>query len=270
LLGKDRKCGLLFDGQVRSRAGTKLIMHANTSARKGDRNCQLRAWRKWAIAVAALAALAALFAVFDVRALMRHALDWIEGLGPWGPVLFVLLYIAATVLFIPGSALTLGAGAIFGVAKGSLLVSLASTLAAAAAFLVGRHFARVRVAKKIEGNATFAAVDRAVAEQGWKIVLLTRLSPAFPFSLLNYALGLTQVKFRDYIIASWIGMMPGTIMYVHVGSLAHAGASGQPRTPAQWALYGVGLLATIAVTVIITRTARRALAKQTSVKPSPA
>ncbi|MCI0743984.1 MAG: TVP38/TMEM64 family protein, partial [Verrucomicrobia subdivision 3 bacterium] len=132
-----------------------------------------------------------------------------------------------------------------------------------AAFLVGRYLARGWVAKKIEGNASFAAIDRAVADEGWKIVGLTRLSPVFPFSLLNYAFGLTRVKLRDYVLASWIGMMPGTVMYVYLGSLARAGAAGEKKSPAEWALYGVGLLATIAVTVVITRIARRALAKRT-------
>ena len=208
-----------------------------------------------------LALVAALF-IFDIRGLLRIALDWIEGLGPWGPVLFVAIYIVATVLFLPGSALTLGAGALFGVGLGSALVSIGSTLGATASFLVGRYFARAWVAKKIEGNAAFAAIDRAVAAEGWKIVGLTRLSPAFPFSLLNYAFGLTQVRLRDYVLASWIGMMPGTVMYVYLGSIARV-AGDRHRTPGEWTLLGLGLAATIAVTVVITRIARAALAKRT-------
>lgn len=221
------------------------------------------AWRRWLILLAVVGALVTVFALFDVRALLRGALDAIAKLGPWGPVLFVLIYILATVLFLPGSALTLGAGAVFGVVWGSLLVSLASTLGATAAFLVGRYLARAWVAKKIEGNASFAAIDRAVAEEGWKIVGLTRLSPVFPFALLNYAFGLTQVKLRDYVLASWIGMMPGTVMYVYLGSLARVGA-GEKKSPAELALYGVGLLATLIVTIFVTRVARRALAKRTN------
>ena len=220
------------------------------------------AWRKWAILVV-VAGLALLFTMFDVRAVFRDSLDAIARLGPWGPVLFVLIYVVGTVLFLPGSALTLGAGAVFGVVWGSIYVSVASTLGATAAFLVGRYLARSWVAKKIEGNTSFAAIDRAVADEGWKIVGLTRLSPAFPFTLLNYAFGLTRVKLRDYIIASWIGMMPGTVMYVYLGSLARVGAAGEKKSPAELALYGVGLVATLAVTVFITRIARRALAKRT-------
>jgi len=221
--------------------------------------------KKILVAIIAVAVVVALF-TFDVRALLRDALAGLESLGPWGPVIFVLLYIVAAVLFVPGSALTLGAGALFGVGLGSVLVSVGATLGATAAFLVGRYLARDWVAKKIEGNAAFAAIDRAVASEGWKIVGLTRLSPAFPFTLLNYAFGLTRVSLRDYVLASWIGMMPGTVMYVYLGSLARA-AGERHRTPAEWALYGVGLLATIVVTVFVTRLARAALAKRTAVQP---
>lgn len=219
------------------------------------------AWGKWALAAAAVAAVIFLFANYDVRGLLREALDFIAGLGAWGPVLFILVYVVAAVFFVPGSALTLGAGALFGVVWGSIYVSIGATLGATAAFLVGRYVARDWVAKKIEGNAKFAAIDRAVANEGWKIVGLTRLSPVFPFTLLNYAFGLTRVKLRDYVLASWIGMMPGTVMYVYIGSLARA--AGEKKSPAEWALYGVGFAATIVVTVFVTRIARRALAERT-------
>ncbi|MBI5800657.1 MAG: TVP38/TMEM64 family protein [Verrucomicrobia bacterium] len=231
----------------------------------GCRSCNAR---KWAVAVVVVAVVATLFTVFDVRGLLRDALEAVEQLGAWGPALFVVIYVLACVLLIPGSVLTLGAGALFGVVWGTVYVSLASTLGATAAFLVGRYLARRWVARKIAGNAAFAAIDQAVAEEGWKIVGLTRLSPVFPFTLLNYAFGVTRVKLRDYVLASWIGMMPGTVMYVYLGSLARAGAGGQQKSPAEWALYGVGLLATIAVTVVITRIARQALARRTNVSIS--
>ncbi len=199
-----------------------------------------------------------------LQALLQRIMSEVAELGLWGQVAFVLIYIAATVLLIPGSALGLGAGALFGVVRGSLLVSLGSTIGATCAFLLGRYLARDWVSRKIEHHATFAAIDRAVAEEGMKIVFLTRLSPVFPFTLLNYAFGLTPVRLRDYVLASWIGMMPGTVMYVYLGSLARTGAGETARTPGQWILYGVGLIATIAVTVIVTRIARRALAKRTT------
>ncbi|MGV3756026.1 MAG: TVP38/TMEM64 family protein [Verrucomicrobiota bacterium] len=194
---------------------------------------------------------------------MRKVLEEIERLGPLGPVLFIAAYILATVLFLPGSVLTLGAGAIFGVVWGSVYVSLGSTLGATAAFLVGRYAARGWVEKKIAGNQTFAAIDRAVAAEGWKIVGLTRLSPVFPFSLLNYGFGVTRVGLREFILASWVGMMPGTVMYVYLGSLARVGTEGQTKSPAQWAMYGAGLVATIAVTYFVTKIARQALAQKT-------
>lgn len=224
--------------------------------------------KKLFLAAVVAAVVVTVFTV-DVRALLREALAGLESLGAWGPVIFVLLYIVAAVLFVPGSALTLGAGALFGVGLGSVLVSAGATLGATAAFLVGRYLARDWVAKKIEGNAAFAALDRAVAADGWKIVGLTRLSPAFPFTLLNYAFGLTRVSLRDYVLASWIGMMPGTVMYVYLGSLARA-AGDCSRTPAEWALYGVGLAATIVVTVFVTRLARAALAQRTAAVPAVA
>ena len=197
---------------------------------------------------------------FHVQDRLKQALDWVGQLGPWGAVIFIAIYVVATVFFIPGSVLTLGAGAVFGVAWGSIYVSIGSTLGATCAFLVGRYFARDAIARKIEGNARFAAIDKAVANEGWKIVGLTRLSPVFPFTLLNYTFGLTQVKLGHYVLASWIGMMPGTVMYVYVGSLAKAATGTHSRTTGEWVLYGVGLLATVVVTVFVTRIAKKALA----------
>ena len=219
--------------------------------------------RRWMVLILGAVILITLLSVFDVRALLRDALELIERLGPWGPILFIGAYVVATVCFMPGSVLTLGAGALFGVAWGSVYVSIGSTLGATCAFLVGRYFTRHWVAARIQGNERFISIDRAVAEEGWRIVGLTRLSPVFPFALLNYAFGLTRVSLKGYVLASWIGMMPGTVMYVYLGSLARAGAAGQQRSAAEWALYGVGLVATLAVTVMITRMARRALAKRT-------
>jgi len=194
--------------------------------------------------------------------MLNNALNWVEQLGPTGPIIFILMYIVACVLFIPGSALTLGAGAIFGVIKGSIIVSIASTIGATAAFLIGRYLARDWIARKIEKNEKFGLIDRAVAGDGWLIVGLTRLSPVFPFSLLNYAYGLTKVSLRDYVLASWIGMMPGTVMYVYLGSLARLGIESEQSGTAQTVLKIVGLLATIAVTVFVTKVARKALEKK--------
>ncbi len=218
-------------------------------------------------------ALAGLFLgmrALDMQERLREALAWIDGLGPWGPLVFIGIYILATVLFIPGSLLTLGAGLLFGVIKGSIFVSIASTLGAGAAFLVGRYLARNWVAGKLAGNAKFKAIDEAVGGEGWKIVGLTRLSPIFPFNLLNYAYGLTSVSFRDYFLASWIGMMPGTLMFVYLGSLAGdlatLGAGGGAQPAGGLVLKIVGIVATIGVTVYITRIARRALDERLQTK----
>ena len=217
---------------------------------------------KWLIFLAVATALFGAAKYFQVQDLLKQALDWIGELGPWGPVIFIALYIVATVLFIPGSVLTLGAGAVFGVVWGSIYVSIASTAGATCAFLVGRYLARDAIARKLEGNDRFAAIDQAVAKEGWKIVGLTRLSPVFPFTLLNYAFGLTRVKLGHFVIASWIGMMPGTVMYVYLGSLAKAATGERTRTSGEWVLYGVGLLATLVVTLFLTRIAKKALAKK--------
>ena len=207
-----------------------------------------------------------LFKYFNIQELLRGALDWISDMGWIGIFVFAMIYILACVLLVPGAILTLGAGAIYGVVAGSILVSVASTLGATAAFLVGRYFARDLVAQKIEGNPKFRAVDEAVGNEGWKIVGLTRLSPIFPFNLLNYSYGLTRVSLKHYFFASWIGLMPGTVLYVYIGSLAGSlatlGAEGRVRSPWEWALYVIGLMATIAVTVYVTRLAKRALAEK--------
>lgn len=192
---------------------------------------------------------------------------WVDGLGIWGPVVFIFGYALAVVAFVPGSLLTLAAGAIFGLVQGVIYVFIAATLGASAAFLVARYVARRAVERRLAGNARFAAIDRAIGAQGRKIVFLLRLSPLFPFTLLNYALGLTRVRFADYLVAS-IGMLPGTMLYVYYGKLAGdvaalAGGAAVEKDAAYYAVLGLGLLATIAVTTVITRTAQRALAEAT-------
>lgn len=218
------------------------------------------------VVILAIIILLAAAKYFQVQDLLRSSLDWVSSLGPWGVLIFIAIYILACVFFLPGSILTLGAGVLFGVIKRSIIVFISATLGATCAFLVGRYLARDWVAKKTQTNEKFQAIDEAVAREGWKIVGLTRLSPVFPFNLLNYAYGLTRVSLRDYFFASWIGMMPGTIMYVYLGSLAgevaKLGSEGRTRTLTEWALYIVGLIATIVVTIFITRIARAALRKK--------
>jgi len=225
---------------------------------------------KLVVIVLAVAALFVLMRLLNVQQYLRGVLDWINRSGFGGGVAFVAIYILATVLFIPGSILTLGAGFVFGVLVGTLYVSIASTLGATAAFLVGRYFARDWIGKKVERNEKFKAIDQAVGREGWKIVLLTRLSPVFPFNLLNYAYGLTKVSLKAYLLTSWVGMIPGTVMYVYIGSLAGdlatLGTGARARTPLEWALYAVGLAATAAVTVYVTLVAKKAIRRIGAVK----
>jgi uncharacterized membrane protein YdjX (TVP38/TMEM64 family) len=188
--------------------------------------------------------------------------DWVSGNGAVGALLFGLGYIAAVVAFVPGSLLTMAAGAIFGPA-GTALVFVAATLGASAAFLISRYLARPLVERRLAGNERFAAIDRAIGHEGGKIVFLLRLSPLFPFNLLNYALGLTKVRLRDYVLAS-AGMLPATLMYVYYGNIIGdvarvASGTPIPRGPEYYLLLGIGLAATIGVTALVARTARRAL-----------
>jgi uncharacterized membrane protein YdjX (TVP38/TMEM64 family) len=200
-------------------------------------------------------------------AALRDAVEWISSLGALAPVAFIVVYIVACVLFVPGSVVTLGAGALFGVVRGSVYVVIGATIGATAAFLIGRYLAREWVARRLEGNAAFKAIDAAVGREGWKIVGLTRLSPVFPFNLINYAYGLTAVSLRDYVIATGVGILPGTVMYVYIGSLAgsltRAGAANAPKTAARWVLNLAGLAATTVVVLYTTRIARRALIEHT-------
>lgn len=172
---------------------------------------------------------------------------------------FVALYVLATVAFLPGSVLTLGAGAAFGLGKGFVLVSVGSTLGATAAMLAGRHLLRERVARRLEPYPAFAAVRAAVAAEGWKVVFLTRLSPVLPFNLLNYAYGLTEVGVLEYALASWVGMMPGTLLFVWLGTAAGELARGEGRAPAEWAYLAAGVAATGLVVWLVGRRAKAAL-----------
>lgn len=219
------------------------------------------AW-KLATVLLIVAGLVAAVVLLPVKGTILGVLEWTQGLGVWGPIVVAAFYIAACVLLVPGSLVTLGAGVLFGVVVGTITVSIGSTLGACAAFLVGRTLARDWVAKKVTEAPKFAAIDAAVARQGFKIVFLTRLSPIFPFNLLNYAYGLTNVPFWKYALASWIGMLPGTIMYVYIGSafksLAEV-AGEREKSALEHVFFWGGLVVAIVVAVFVTRVARRAL-----------
>lgn len=207
--------------------------------------------------------LGAAFKFLPINQYIGDFLQRVQSLGMWGPVLLAVVYVVATVLMVPGLILTLGAGFAFGLLQGTITASIGSILGATAAFLVGRTMARDFVSRKAAEFPKFAAVDRAVKEAGFKIVLLTRLSPAFPFNVLNYLFGITNVRTRDYFFASWIGMLPGTVMYVYFGtavkSIADLVGGRFEGGAGQKVLLAVGLVATVAATVYVTRLARAAI-----------
>lgn len=192
--------------------------------------------------------------------------EWVHGAGALGVLVYALSYVLATLFLLPGSILTLGAGFAYGPVWGTLLVSPISVLAATLAFVLGRTLARNWVSRRMERYPHFAAINRAIGASGFKIVFLLRLSPIFPFNLLNYALGLTRVRLSDYVIASFLGMLPGTFFYVYLGSLVTNASellSGKRPSVGAWgqAFYWGGLAATLLVIVLITRIARRALSR---------
>ncbi|MGE0041146.1 MAG: TVP38/TMEM64 family protein [Vicinamibacterales bacterium] len=199
-----------------------------------------------------------------IGAWLTGLVDYVRGAGALGVAVFAVAYVAATVSMVSGAVLTLGAGFVYGPVLGTLIVSPVSVIAATVAFALGRSVARGWISRRMAGSVRFSAIDEAVGREGLKIVLLLRLSPLFPFTVLNYALGLTRVRLRDYVLGSWIGMLPGTVLYVYLGSLVTSASgllSGQGGASggATRIFYVVGLVATVAVAVVVGRTARRAL-----------
>jgi uncharacterized membrane protein YdjX (TVP38/TMEM64 family) len=207
------------------------------------------------------------FLFLPVKAWTLALQSWIQSLGWLGPIVFVLLYIIATMLLIPGSALTLAAGAIFGLWVGAATVIVGANAGALCSFLLAKTRLRAKVQEWAAANPKFAALDRAIGQNGLKMVTLTRLSPAFPFTLLNYLLGVTSVKTGAYVLGNLLGMLPATFLYVYLGSLAGdtlTGAASGGASTFQFVLKIVGLLATIAVVIFVTRTARKAIAEAES------
>jgi uncharacterized membrane protein YdjX (TVP38/TMEM64 family) len=221
---------------------------------------------KFLIGIIAIATIVVAAKSFGSEATLRDALAWIERLGPLAPITFIGAYVLAAIMFVPGAILTIGAGVLFGLVRGTVYVSVGATLGATSAFLIGRYMARDWVARKLHGKQQFKVIDRAVAREGWKIVGLARLSPIFPFNLLNYAFGLTDIPLKAYFLASWVGMIPGILMYVYIGTLvgdlARISSGAGKGAPGKWAFEVIGFIATIAVTVYVTRVARKALREQ--------
>jgi uncharacterized membrane protein YdjX (TVP38/TMEM64 family) len=225
-------------------------------------------------AIGRLAALIAIvFALFlamrflPVQQWLGNFNNWVGQMGVAGIFIFIGVYAVATVLLAPGALLTIGAGFAFGLWKGFLAVSAGATLGASFAFLIARFVARDKVEAIARGNEKFRNIDNAIGKQGAKLIFLLRLSPVIPFNLSNYLYGLTGVKFWPYVLASWIGMMPGTFLYVYVGTAgkaavaAAAGGEAVQRGWQYWTFLSIGLAATIVVTIWVTKIARDALRK---------
>src|SRR6266496_4568604 len=210
--------------------------------------------------------------LLPVQQWLRSFNDWVGQMGVAGILIFIGVYAVATVLLAPGSILTIGAGFAFGLWKGFLAVSAGSTLGAALAFLVARFIAHERVAAIAQRNEKFREIDSAIGKQGAKLIFLLRLSPVIPFNLSNYLYGLTGVKFWPYLLASWIGMMPGTFLYVYIGTAgkaavaAAAGGEAVKHGWQYWTFMGVGLAATIFVTIWVTKIARDTLKTEANLR----
>jgi uncharacterized membrane protein YdjX (TVP38/TMEM64 family) len=194
---------------------------------------------------------------------LLKAVAHVRELGAIAPLGFIAVYVVAVVVLVPAAVLTVAGAAVFGLTRGALYGFCGAVLGSTAAFLVGRHGARRFVARYAERVPRVMAVDRAVSMQGRRIVFLLRLSPIVPFNILNYALSLTALTLGDFLVASF-GMIPGTIMYAYYGkvtaeAVALAGQAQVARNASYYALLLVGLAATIAATILVTRAARRAL-----------
>jgi uncharacterized membrane protein YdjX (TVP38/TMEM64 family) len=193
-----------------------------------------------------------------VTELLRSFQGWVVSLGPAGWVLYALAYAACCVLFVPASILTLGAGALYGLGTGTAIVLAGATLGATLSFLLAKTVLRKRIEKMTAGNPRFAALDKAIAKEGAKIVFLVRLSPVFPFTYINYAFGLTGVRTAPYVLASFVGMIPGTFAYVYLGAAAATAASGQMDATRK-ALQIGGAVAALLVAIFVARVASKAI-----------
>lgn len=189
---------------------------------------------------------------FEIIQKVPNVIERTASSGPVGYLGFILIYIVSTVMMLPGSPLTFTAGALFGFWKGLIFVSIGSTLGASCAFMVSRYLIRKSIEKRVLKNKKFQSIDNEIDEQGWKIVILARLSPIIPFFLLNYALGITKIRFIHFIFASWVGMIPGTTVYVLMGTMGGAFINGK-KSSFEWLLLGMGLIATILVTLLISK-----------------
>ncbi|MDQ5857837.1 MAG: VTT domain-containing protein [Acidobacteriota bacterium] len=220
------------------------------------------AWKWGAVALSGVFPFIAI-ALLPVAAIVGRLNGLFDRLGPIGLLVFEILYVVNAVLLGPAWLLALVAGLAFGLVKGILVVWVAATAAAGVAFLIARYLARSRVEKVARKNENFEAVDRAIAKNGWKVVLLLRISPFFPYTIANYLYGLTAVRFVPYVLATAVGILPMIAIYVSIGAAGReaveAAAGGGPGSAAEWIVFAAGVACTIVAAVMITRGAKREL-----------
>jgi uncharacterized membrane protein YdjX (TVP38/TMEM64 family) len=192
-----------------------------------------------------------------------NLMQQIQGAGWVGWLIFIALYAAACLLFIPGSFLTLAAGAVYGFWGGTLLVLTGNGLGSLLSLLITRYLLRGWAKRQFAKNKKLRAIEDAVAHDGWRIVCLTRLSPVMPFSLINYALGLTKISAAKFLFATEVGAIPSTCVYVYfgtlIGNLTKIGPDLRAHRQVEWIFQGAGLVFTVAVTIYVTRIATKAV-----------
>ncbi|MBA3961522.1 MAG: TVP38/TMEM64 family protein [Chthoniobacterales bacterium] len=223
---------------------------------------------KWIALLVGLILLSVAISFLPVGQWVKSFTGWVRHLGVAGAFVFVGVYAVAAVLFLPGAIFTIAAGLVYGIAGGTAVALVGATLGASLAFLTGRYLLRKRIESSFKKNKKFAAIDKAIGKQGWKIVGLLRLSPLIPFNASNYFYGITSIGFVPYVLASFCGMLPGTLLYVYLGAIGQAGIGGGKKghSPLEWTFLGVGLLATIGVTVFVSRLAKKALKEKGAAK----
>jgi uncharacterized membrane protein YdjX (TVP38/TMEM64 family) len=223
----------------------------------------------WSVAASILfvAALLALLIYFDAHEQVLRLLKWFDAQGAWAPLLFILIMAAVVVLVLPGVLFTTGAGFVFGVVEGSIVVVLGTTIGAALAFLIARYLFGQRARSFVMARAKLQVVSEELTPHGWKIVLLTRLIPFFPGKISNYFFGLTRFSLLDFVGGSLLGFIPYSIHNVYLGSLAAditaLSARNLDRSPLEWALYGAGFIVMVVTVIYLSRLARRALSRYT-------
>jgi len=230
---------------------------------------------KWRIVIGSILLLAiiGIFFYFQGKVHVISFFEWLEGLGAWAPFLFILIDMLAVVLVLPGVILTLGAGFMFGILRGSLYVLIGSTIGATIAFLIARYLFGEKATGFFLGHSKLKLINDEFKRAGWKFVLLTRLVPFFPFKLSNYFFGLMQISLRDFILGVFLGIIPFTIANVYIGSLAAdlatIGSRTASRSKMEWTIYGIGVIIAIIAVIYITHLARKALDSSRSKEEYP-